>query len=174
MELLHYSDTPLKEVYNAPYQVEGRKPVGLWFSTNKDDGWRSWCKSQDFRQDCFNYKTTIKFKPDAKILQLTNKQAVKKFWQKYGKPTGTGGYAWEKNALDWSQITKKYDAIYMPEYYNELRKQYYWYDAWDCSSGCVWNADAIDRIETVPVEKYPEGEPNDAHIKTFNDYCLAA
>lgn len=174
MELVHYSDTPLKEVYNAPYQVEGRKPVGLWFSNENKDGWRSWCKDQDFRQDCFNYKTTVKFKHDAKILQLSNKQSAKKFHLKYGKPDYpecTYNLNWK---VDWPKVAKDYDAVYFPTYYNELRDQYRWYDSLDCASGCVWNADAIDRIETVAVEKPPEEYPYDAHIQMLNDFRLAA
>lgn len=167
MGLVHYSDTPLQEVVDAPFQVEGRKPVGLWFSNDNKDGWRSWCKSQDFRQDQFNYKTTVKFKPDANILQLTNKRAVHKFYEKYGKDPERP-YRFK---VDWPTVAKQYDAVYFPSYYDELRDQYRWYDSFDCASGCVWNAKAIDSIETVPVEKPPQGDDCDAHVKTFKMYC---
>jgi hypothetical protein len=172
MGLVHYSDTPLEEVVDAPFQVEGRKPVGLWFSNENKDGWRSWCKDQDFRQDQFNYKTTVKFKPDANILQLTNKRSVRNFQMKYGKPDDP--YFPLNWKVDWPTVAKQYDAIYFPSYHNELRNDYRWYDSFDCASGCVWNAKAIESIETVPVEKPPEEYPYDAHIQDLNEYRLAA
>ena len=152
MAMIHYSAEPFNhEIKSTRKQYKYQKPLGLWFSTNKDDGWRSWCKSEDFRQDCFNYKTNIKFKPDAKVLQITNPAGVDAFWKEYGVP--------DKNVpnlrykVNWPKVAQKYDAIYFPKYYPELRKKHRWYDSWDCSSGCVWNANVVTKGESKPVKK---------------------
>lgn len=147
MELIHYSAKPLEGINNPDYQPKRHfKPAGLWFSTNKHDGWRNWCNSVDFSMDRFNYKTTIKFKNDAKILQITDKRGVDKLFRRYGVAKRD-----DKWAIDWKKITTKYDAIYMPKYFNDYRKKYPWYDTWDCASGCVWNKDAVKIVKTEPV-----------------------
>lgn len=147
-ELIHYSAKPLTKIDDRldSEQVQyGPKPDGIWFSNHNKDGWRTWCKKEDFRGERFAYKTVIKFKPDARVLSISNKRGLDTFFDKYksaemySEDGGTSFNWW----IDWKKVSKDYDAIYFPKYFDSCRKRHPWYSTWDVASGCIWNTKAI-------------------------------
>ena len=52
--------------------------------------------------------------------------------------------------IDWSSTYKNYDGIVIAPYqWNCRYGDHIWYYTWDCASGCIWNIDAIEKIELI-------------------------
>lgn len=163
MKFIHYSDEKVGldihvyPDYIPPYEM---KPRGLWFSVESDDfpddnvNWKEWCETQEFCLDCLKYAHEITFKPDAKILHLKSPQEIWDLSEKYpsepnknilpmffGKPYG----------INWVNMKKDYQGIIIAPYQWPCRLSVHciWYYGWDCSSGCVWDLNCIDKFELV-------------------------
>jgi hypothetical protein len=166
-EYFHFSKDFVALIESTKQSSRSMKPEGFWFSVGDgDDGWRAWSEKNGFRVDHFEYVSTIKFKEEAKLLILSGKEEIKKFNEDYGFEflLGHGLDYWY---IDWSMVAKKYDAIIIAPYCWEMRFGSIWYHGWDCSSGCVWNADIIEsftcerfvRAEEKATEKEGDSKP---------------
>ena len=151
--LLHYSRYPLQCVRSRQQRDESIKPFGLWVSVEGDQDWRQWCEEEAFELDALAVEHEVTLKPDANILTLSDSLDVREFGERY--MTGRNRYC---SYLDWSRVANEYSGIIIAPYQWSCRldQETFWYYGWDCASGCIWDASAIQRfhmVATLPKEK---------------------
>lgn len=134
------------------------KPHGLWFSVEgEDDGWKWWCEAEGFFTENLAHQTELIFKPDAKLLRISTKDELDAFTKEWLVDISTVvpglsqryGYI-----INWPELAKRYSGIIIAPYIWEARLQpsTFWYYPWDCASGCVWDADAVQELRQLPGE----------------------
>lgn len=142
--LVHYAHSPISELYNeTPSDHPGWKPNGLWLSVEGGDPcWREWCESNNFNRGKILYE--VRLQPVAKILRLQTADSVLKFGKRMSAwprllPDVMRDYT---QYINWKRVARRYDGIIISPYQWSLRhdKRCFWYNPWDCASGCVWNA----------------------------------
>ena len=167
MRLVHFSKEPLGEIVSVPEQVPGMKPRGLWVSDETGGGWSKWCESEQFQLDRLALAHEVKLAPQANILFLRDAEAIDVFTlgyrsdilDKHGPPiksvkVGDKEFKFENNIfIDWATVAKKYQGIIITPYIYERRLSIFhdcpdtsWYYGWDCASGCIWDATAIESV----------------------------
>jgi len=150
MLLVHYSDTPLTAVRDASQFGHragrarlGFKPNGLWVSVEGPMGWAEWCRDNEFRLDRLACATQIVLNPAARILSIASVPGLREFSDRYAAP-------WRKSmplhAIDWGRVAREYQGIVIVPYQTSVRFELPWYSSWDCASGCVWDAGAIESV----------------------------
>lgn len=158
-QYIHFSSAPLGAIKSiAQEQKDGGepffKPRGFWFSVEgNDDGWKWWCEAEHFRTQDLARQTEIIFKPSAKILRLSSPKGIDDFTEKYVLDYPALRMR-RGMVLDWAKVAAEYDAIVVAPYIWERRlsDHCFWYYTWDCASGCVWNAAAIEATRALPSE----------------------
>lgn len=171
MRLFHYSSAYLEKI-NDEEQVghhieRGDKPNGLWFSAGDgDDGWLAWCEAESFRPQALTHVTEIILRPDANILRLSGAVELDLFTAKhrcipeYAKagPESLRRLYGPGHAIDWKTVASQYDGIIIAPYcyQRRLHDGTHWYYSWDCASGCIWRARAVQTL--IPVKQL-------AHVK---------
>lgn len=149
MRLLHYSEKPLERVRHACQHIEyddgAFKPIGLWVSIDGEDDWRSWCEAENYQLHNLNFAHEITLKPDANIRVISNAIDLLSFSKTYTV----------KRYPDWSRVADAHDGIIIAPYQWRLRTNLKWYYSWDCASGCIWNADAIDGVTRLSQPEEP-------------------
>lgn len=180
MRLVHYSADIVTKVHghrqSNPLDPKNRssalpgKPKGFWLSDDDEHGWRQWCKSEGFRTYSLRYEHEVKLSPKARILYLRTAKDIDDFAAKYGfslldrldkaagRPTFSERYGRDASidGIDWHRLTRKYHGIVITPYIWEQRLgKHMWYYTWDCASGCIWNARAIESITMVKERKVP-------------------
>lgn len=153
------------------------KPVGFWISdeTRGAHGWKAWCRAERFRSYSLRYEHEVKLSDKAKILCIRNAKELNDFADKYGyslldelaKARGEetfteemrrkyGRFSKHIDAIDWRQVAKKYHGIIITPYISAERLgDNSWYYPWDCASGCIWNARAIESVTMIKEHKVP-------------------
>lgn len=186
MKLIHYSANgnlgPVKGRRQYRYTQEVRakhprlpigKPRGFWVSVEgNEDGWADWCRGENFRLEELVYEYEVKLKPDARILYLSTQEELRDFTKKYYDPDGIMnkvsqevhaendfGFPASVHDIDWPAVARKYQGIIIAPYIYSCRLSppTDWYYTWDCASGCIWNARAIESVKptgkTNPIPK---------------------
>jgi hypothetical protein len=162
--LIHYSDQPLTAVEPVG-DVERRrrigKPPGLWVSveTGNKDGWRDWCLGEKFELERLACATRVTLKPKANILRIKDRAGVRFVTENYRKANARSEYDW----IDWAKLMLDYQGVVIAPYIWECRLEMWcsWYYTWDCASGCIWDADAVESLTPAPEFAYvpKEEEP---------------
>ena len=167
-QLYHYSKDPIEKLNpdfhlkNHEYMPEMGKPFAFWFSVEDyedDQTWLTWCISEKFRLKGLKHRHKVILKSNANILFLNTSEGIRDFGFKYQKndqchfdnfirKQGRKPYPYVYQ-IKWNEFAKECDGIVIAPYQWEcsLKSETTWYYGWDCSSGCIWNYDAIDRIE---------------------------
>jgi hypothetical protein len=151
MLLHHYSDNKISEIITKGQSSEKKhytRPIGLWVSVVGDDDWKS-LSIGDLRSQN-QYEITLA--DEARILFLNGEEQLLEFTQAFGlKPSGE-----QRIAIDWVQVAIMYHGLIIAPYRAELTESdaLFWWGAWGCASGCIWNKDAISEIKLIR-----EGEP---------------
>ena len=152
-QLLHYSTKLLESVHSC--EQNGRlasyvKPVGLWVSVTGEDDWPTWC----FDNDCFlerlAFAHEIILSPDARVLRLAGIAEIDAFAERFGTCTDTT-YPLVSFAINWTRVAEEYQGIIIAPYCYHRRLEAMWYYGWDCASGCIWDAAAVESI--VPIQR---------------------
>ena len=146
---IHYSAGFITEAETVPqindmHLLTFAKPRGLWFSVDGNgDGWPEWCQAEGVEVP-LSHKTEVVFRPNARVLELKGAKALDAFTQEYL----LRGPAL---CIDWVRVEEKHDAIIIAPYVwrRRLSPKTPWYYCWDCASGCVWNADAIQELRAL-------------------------
>lgn len=146
MELSHYSDKIINVLdRDYTYPESYHKPNGFWVSVDGNKDWKAWCESEDFLIEKLVFKHNIILSEKNNILYLDNDNEILKFNDDYviGDKKDYG------NKINWSELKKDYQGIVIAPYSFNLRfdMRTHWYYTWDCASGCIWDLNAIDRIE---------------------------
>lgn len=150
--LSHFTTAPLGEIRSvtqrpqADYKSAFDKPCGLWVSVDGEHDWPSWCESAmpQWMEGTQRYR--IHLAQSARILRLDTVGAMLDFERAFGRDCG---HPWPDTYIDWPTVAERYDGIIIAPYHWSLRMEMRWYYGWDCASGCIWNADAIARVEEL-------------------------
>lgn len=146
LRLSHYTSKPLGEIRTIPQEVREScfyKPSGLWVSVDGEDDWASWCASNDFGIGTERYRVYLSAAP--RVLVLTSASELFDFTDTYGRPVER----YHDTYIDWPAVAAEYSGIIIAPYQWSCRmhSRTNWYYGWDCASGCIWNSDAIARVE---------------------------
>lgn len=155
-DLIHYSNAPLGEIESAtqrPRHGEGfrkfDKPNGLWVSVLGRDDWSSWCRSENFRQTRSQAAARIHLADSARVLRVASEGELDAFTLRYGFDHHWG--KWTDKVIDWGRVACDWQGLIIAPYIwsRRLHDLTDWYYTWDCASGCIWDAAAIERVEHV-------------------------
>lgn len=156
MRLVHWSADIVTEVHGKWQVNHTFKPMGFWVSDESRgmESWRRWARDNGFRRYAFRYEYEVMLSPKAKILYLRNHEDIDKFSVKYGYDLLEVSHIQRSrpyiDAIDWKRVAKKYHGIVITPYiYSQRLGTNMWYYPWDCASGCIWNARAIESIRMV-------------------------
>ncbi len=144
MRRVKYTPEPLISWPACSYlQKAHMKPAGLWYSCIEDDaeswGWREWCEAEHFRLADLRYETEVRI--EGKILAIHSEAEFLGFADVYKAPGPVPGLA--RMYIDWPRVAEVYDGIEITPYLWSMRLDFMWYYGWDCSSGVLWNLDAL-------------------------------
>lgn len=160
MKLLHYSDNIVEAVYSRAQSGKPswhRKPSGFWVTVEGEDGWSEWCKENNFHEDSLAVCHEVILCDSHNVLYIHDALGIDDFTEKYGFPDyGLHG----SRAIDWSRVADDYQGIVIVPYIwsRRLGGGADWYYGWDCASGCIWDASAIQSISVVSVPALVEAE----------------
>lgn len=152
LSLSHFSKKPLGEIRSVEQKFEDdnyhsayEKPRGLWVSVDGEDDWASWCRSESFGIGELRYR--IHVAPEPRLLILPTPFDLDLFTERYGREYRRTSYS--DTYIDWPAVAADYSGIIIAPYHWSRRMADHtrWYYGWDCASGCIWNADAIARVE---------------------------
>ena len=164
---VHYSSLPDQIVfYDTDYEKavnnpRNFKPIGLWITPyGQEDNWFEWSMGEEFRISELNYIHDVELAVCANILRISSIAGLDAFSQQYaidmfpgreaiGYITGERLESWM--ICDWPRLAEKYDGLIISPYQWSRRLMHQgtrtdWYYSWDCASGCIWNARAIESI----------------------------
>jgi hypothetical protein len=148
MRLLHYSSDPIASVHSVEQREDVRrydKPQGLWVSVEGEDDWRSWCEGEQFGSPAEQICYRVELSAPARILRLSGSLDLLHFTEEYGfNPYADDRLFSKRDGIRWWEIAKQYDGIIIAPYCWQQRLELMWYYSWDCASGCIWNADAVE------------------------------
>lgn len=169
MKLRHFSAEPLGSIrsvqqYSQPYF----KPTGFWISDESDTpSWSEWCWGNDFNPDGLSLEYEIELSRESMVLHIKSDTELDYFHDEYTqlytfdyKKDSTGLCA--SPYIDWAAVAKKYKGIlitpYRPKYRFSIKGASTWYTTWDCASGCIWDASAIQSIQLISHHRLSEDE----------------
>jgi hypothetical protein len=94
-------------------------------------------------------KFQVVLKPAAKILVLRDVSAFKDFFERYGIYKGgieNRGVNFDLDvSILWQQVLSKYQGIIVPILLPKVFDMILWRNAWPCTSGCIWDLQAVER-----------------------------
>lgn len=152
LELVHFSEYAL-ELNDQEYLQRDHnvKPRGLWVSVeNNKYSWSRWCISEQFQLDGLKSKSRIYLKNNADILWLQTFKHLTDFTEEFCVEIFPNSPMMHSN-IKWQEVSKICDSIIISPYNwtARLHDLTFWYYGWDCASGCIWNLDAIEKIEVI-------------------------
>lgn len=121
----------------------GSKPEGLWYSfgaswfnflTNDYDDPKKWNIWGFKRVTAISHIYKI-YLDASKILTIDTLEKLEEFDNQYNC---NDQILWDVVSKNWSGV----EIRYLPRLYD-------WYKSWDCSSGCIWNPNAIKKIKLL-------------------------
>lgn len=160
-DLLHYTYDPdwhlVRQRSYEQYVMD--KPDGLWVSYEGggcDITWLDYCKSIGFYSDIEAsvraYRVSLK--PTANLLWLETIEEVSAFTASYVRDIfGLESVFLRHLAIDWISVARQWQGIVISPYHLQVRmdSRCAWYGSWDCSSGCIWDLEAIASIDLLSV-----------------------
>lgn len=154
--LKHYSYVALGELVSKEQEACTSyfgKPRGLWVSVEGDQDWREFCLSENFGSPEKWTEYDVILNRDAKVLWLRSATGLDEFTRRYGISDGVTLYGslLHRSSIDWPTVAKEYQGIVIAPYQWSRRMDDFtgWYYGWDCASGCIWDASAIEKVVEV-------------------------
>ncbi len=141
-----FSPGPLHHVHSENQINNNFKPKGLWYGFGAS--WYNWVESEMpelFHSYQFLYQIKLN---KSRIKKLNNLEDINNFRNMYGESIFQGDYF----QIRWENVSKKYDGIEIVNYKRYVSRDY-WYCCWDVSSGCVWNYNAVEKIDLIAVKE---------------------
>lgn len=153
--LVHFSDKLVSKIRSVT-QLDRpfMKPRGFWISVEGNgDGWSDWCVGEQWGLSRLVIAHDVTLRSEAKILKITSADELDEFHWKYRQPLQSRRFDMEQ--IDWQPVADEFQGIIIAPYIYERRlsDNCFWYYGWDCASGCVWDAAAIEKIEVIEQEK---------------------
>jgi hypothetical protein len=158
MRLIHYTDMPIEvlepRIYEQKKDSWKAKPTGFWFSVEISErlpnnyNWKEWCESEKFCLESLVFSYEITLKESANVLHLKTEQEILEFTKQFRLKTRYWDAEWDTDQLEWDEVKKKYQGIIISPYQWSCRLalETSWYYTWDCSSGCIWDLNCIEKF----------------------------
>ena len=146
----HFRDSPLVlETRNYEQSIHF-KPRGLWLSILGEDDWPTWCRSEGFRLERLEDKSTITLGGPFRILRISTEDELRLFTKLYGVQLHPA--LPDCRHPDWARVAEEYDGMIISPLLWRVRyePELSWYSSWDVDSGCIWNTKAIASINGHP------------------------
>jgi hypothetical protein len=128
-------------------------PNGLWLSISGINDWEIYSLNNNDNLNNLKYEFQVKIKPHAKILMLYNNAVFEDFEKKYSYYPEDKDIHEEEYTLDlsinWQDIINDYQGIALPNLIPKLYNMGLWYDTWCCTSACIWNLQAVEKVEKI-------------------------
>lgn len=162
MKLIHYSDKYLTEIRDCDQKADSHashigKPIGLWVSVDGEDDWFAWCRGEGYCLENLGYPTEIALAADANILIVSTPQGIEDLTEKFGDYPTYAQTEYDRNLfgkgwIDWCAFGELFDGIIIAPYQwsHRLNNAARWYYSWDCASGCIWRARAVQSLTPLP------------------------
>lgn len=154
---LKYYKEPIILDKSRVYPIEDNtskysKPCGFWITDDSEDCWKSWCMSSDFNLEHLTHKHEIKI-DESKILFLKSAIEVFEFTKEWGFDYKWSNYV--DRVIGWKKLSEKYSGLIITPYQWDCRMPTItsWYYGWDCASGCIWDAMAIESVTLISIDK---------------------
>lgn len=149
--LSHYSSAPIGEAIRSVKQVGEPhfKPKGFWVSVDGEDDWAAWCRGGEFNLAGLAVRHRVVLQPEARVLTISDADALRDFTARYKVDVLPGLRS--SMFIDWREVARFYQGIIIAPYQWECRlaQDVSWYYAWDCASGCIWDATAIQAVTVM-------------------------
>jgi hypothetical protein len=160
MRLIHYYEGHVilrPKIYD---QFNFGKPNGLWVSVEDDQfpennlNWKEWCNDAEYCIENLQSEHEVILKPSANILYLKSAYDIFEFSKEFKKPSRLEDYESDTYHIWWFKVAEKYPGIIIAPFqrYCAIDIRCAWYYGWDCSSGCIWDLNAIESFELLPKE----------------------
>jgi hypothetical protein len=157
MILEHYTSKP----FNGPYSILpamshygcpiGDKPMGLWVSVKGEDDWPSWCNGENFCEIWNKRVFEIQLMPNHNILIIDDASKFVNFHKMFSEFPARSTQASDCfKMINWERVGRVCKGIIIAPYLWSCRIDYMWYYGWDCASGCIWDASAIQSWKEIP------------------------
>ena len=154
-ELIHYSTETVDKIdLSRIYQQTAENlafhtPNGLWVSVAGTNDWKNYCLKRSYRLDSLKSEFQVTLKPHSKILVLYDEAAFKDFEKEYGyyqEGSKTHGENYTLVlSIAWERIISDYQGIIVSAALPKLYNMGLWYDVWCCTSGCIWDLQAVEK-----------------------------
>lgn len=148
--LSHYAPNKIEGAPRVSARGAHGKPRGFWVSVDGKDDWLAWCLAEDWGIPNLAYRHCVTLRDDANIIHLQTEEEVFAFGARNGAQEFEYG-------LDWAPTMSRFDGIIIAPYQwgCRLHNLSCWYYGWDCASGCIWNASAIESVALDPEWRMP-------------------
>ncbi len=153
MLLVHYTDKPIGTIRSEKQKSglhEHTKPCGLWLSVEDGDGWKEWCEAEQWGLERLAFSQVVMLKARAQILHIRTVEDIDAFTSRYSvpEPWSVEGRQYVSYPIDWQRVARDHQGMIIAPYQWERRLHMgtSWYYGWDCSSGCIWDAAAIQSV----------------------------
>ena len=140
-EYIHYTGENLDTIdlsrtyIQTAERLASYMPNGLWLSIAGINDWEKYCFKNNYNLLNLRYEFQVKLKPRAKILILQNTDAFENFEETY--------------AYRWEAIIKDHQGLALPRVMPQMRNRGLWNDAWCCTSACIWDLQAVEKVEKL-------------------------
>jgi hypothetical protein len=153
MRLLHYSNLPIGDIHSSPQPELNDKPKGLWVSVKGEDDWENWCRGENFSLEGLACVHEVKLHSNARILRVSDAWGIEDLTRRYGaeRYPELSSLCGRMDAIKWREIAGEYQGVVIAPYIWSKRLAFdsFWYYGWDCASGCIWDADAIQSVSLL-------------------------
>lgn len=163
--LLHYADAPVTLDRGRVYEQRDLrgvgKPVGLWVTVEGEDSWKSWCEGEQFFLSSLAVAHEVTLTAEANLLVIDTPAKLMEFHDTWSVESdfdrmmaerypSNDRYHRNQWGVPWSKLVPEYDGImFIPYLWKARWSGPMWYSTVDCSSGCIWNLDAIESFEVL-------------------------
>lgn len=146
MLLNHYSTSKIVEIISkvqCPVMKPYDRPTGFWVSVVGPNDWKSKHPGDLLHQNLYE----VKLASEHNLLFMSTREQLSEFTKEYGlKLIGEA-----RIAIDWPKVAADYRGVIIAPFFAEYDDydDLFWYGAWECASGCIWDINAISGISLV-------------------------
>ena len=153
--LKHYSSNWITPLEEREYEQDiDDKPHGLWVDASSPGelSWKEYAMEYGIRLfHDVSAAYEIELFDSSNILELSSESNLADFTDEYGVryEMRYGQLIMPQHDIDWRIVAHEYQGIIIAPYQIRAKEQYPWYRSWDIASGCIWDLDAIQKIECI-------------------------
>lgn len=146
LQLSHYTHADTLHPESLDQIEREIKPRGLWVSVDGDDDWPTWCREEMPGRIADTNRFRVTLADDANVLHLTGAHQLDEFTRRYPEKNYPGNDHFASQWISWPHVAEHYQGIIIAPYCWPARLNLLWYYGWDCASGCIWDAAAIESV----------------------------